>query len=98
MPQSGVIQLRTARRTNPAAIAALVCGILTFCGLAPAVIGAFIFGHKAMRQIRRTGEDGYGLAKTGLILGYIALVLTALGLLVALAASHAAPGIPSGNA
>jgi Domain of unknown function (DUF4190) len=94
MPANGLSQRTVVRRTNPLAIAALVCGILTFCGLFPAVIVAIICGHKALRQIRRTGEDGYGLAKAGLILGYLALVLGALTTLVALAFSRAAPGLP----
>jgi hypothetical protein len=29
----------------------------------------------AIRQIRQTGEDGYGMAKAGLILGYIGIGL-----------------------
>jgi len=33
-----------------------------------------------LRRIRRTGEGGYGLAKAGLILGYLMLALTALAL------------------
>jgi hypothetical protein len=92
MPANGLSQSAAARRTNPSAMAALVCGILTFCGLVPAVIAAIILGHKALGQIRRTGDDGYGLAKAGLTLGYLALVLTALTALVALVVSHATQG------
>jgi hypothetical protein len=94
MTASGLSQAPRAQRTSPAAIGALVCGILTFCGAAPAGIVAIILGHKALRQIRRTGEAGYGLAKVGLILGYLGLVFTVLGLLIALAASHAGPVTP----
>jgi Domain of unknown function (DUF4190) len=70
---------------------------LTFCGLASAGIAAIILGHKAQRQIRRTGDDGYGLAKAGLILGYLALALAALVLLFALATSHSVVPGPSGT-
>jgi phosphotransferase system glucose/maltose/N-acetylglucosamine-specific IIC component len=83
-----------AARTNSSAIAALVCGVLALFGLAPIGIAAVILGHKALRQIRRNGGDGRGLAMAGLILGYLALALAVLGLLVMLAMSHAVPGTP----
>jgi hypothetical protein len=79
------------RPTNSSAIAALVCGILAFCGLGPIAIVAVILGHKALGQIRRTGEDGYGLAKAGLVLGYLALAFAALALLMVFGFSHAMP-------
>jgi hypothetical protein len=63
------------KRTNPMAIAALVCGIVQ---VFPAGIAAIILGHMALRKIRVTGEDGRGLAKAGLILGYLDLVLLLL--------------------
>jgi hypothetical protein len=84
-----------ARCTNSSAIAALVCGILAFCGLGPIAIAAIILGHKALSQIRRTGEDGYGLAKAGLVLGYLSLALGVLTLLILLGLSHTTAGGPS---
>jgi uncharacterized protein DUF4190 len=72
-----------ARRTNPWAISALVCGVLAL-GFGPLTgIPAVIAGHKALREIRRTGDRGYGLANAGLILGYVFVALTALGVLLA---------------
>jgi Domain of unknown function (DUF1707)/Domain of unknown function (DUF4190) len=64
-------------RTNPLAIAALVCGLIP---LLPATLAAIILGIKARRQIRRTGERGAALATTGLALGalWIALPLIVL--------------------
>lgn len=53
-----------AARTNSMAIAALVSSLL----LAPLGI---VFGHIALSQINRTGEDGRGLAIAGLVIGYI---------------------------
>jgi len=64
-----------ATRTNPLAIAALICGIVQFAKVPLLDVVAVILGHKALRQIRQTGEDGYGLAKAGLILGYIGIAL-----------------------
>ncbi|WP_396882481.1 DUF4190 domain-containing protein [Mycobacterium sp. SMC-4] len=51
-------------KTNGMAIAALVCALV----LAPLGI---VFGHIALSQIKRTGEDGRGLAIAGLVIGYI---------------------------
>ena len=62
------------RPTNGLAIAALVCGIAAFAtGIT--CIPAIICGHMARGQIRRTGEQGDGLAVAGLILGYVSIVL-----------------------
>lgn len=57
-------------RTNPLAIASLVCGIgQPFTGML-STIPAIVLGHMARREIRRTGEDGTGLATVGLVLGW----------------------------
>jgi hypothetical protein len=58
-------------RTNTLAILALVFGFVC----APAAI---VLGAVARRQIRRTGEEGMGLATAGLVLG---IVFTVLGIL-----------------
>jgi Domain of unknown function (DUF4190) len=90
---------RPAARLNAFAIASLVCGfiqfagvigvlsrgIIQFAGVFPAGIVAIVLGHTAARQIRRTGEGGYGLAQAGLLLGYVGLALLILGTLVVLA-------------
>ena len=61
-------------RTNSAAVASLVFGIISWF-LCPFIGGvlAVIFGHVARGQIRRMGENGAGLAIAGLILGYFHL-------------------------
>ncbi len=70
----------TIRRTSPWAIGAFVCGILTL-GFGPlAGIPAVVLGRKALQQIRRTGERGYGLAAVGLILACVILAIIALAL------------------
>lgn len=84
----------TQQRTNGLAVAALVCGIGQFAVGFPATIAAIILGHKARRRIRMTGEQGDGLARTGLVLGYLGLgllLLAALFLaLIAVTAVHRA--------
>jgi hypothetical protein len=94
---TGLSPIPAARRTSPPAIAALVCGILAFCGLGPLAIAAIICGHKALRQIRRTGGEGDGLARAGLILGYLAMAMTALIILILFAGSHPMPGSAPGH-
>lgn len=55
--------------TNGKAIAALVTAAvgLLFCGL-PSIAG-LVLGIVAMRETRRTGQDGFGLALAGAIIG-----------------------------
>ncbi len=61
--------LPASARTNGSATGALVCGILgTMVGVT--AIPAVILGHKARGEIRRTGEQGDGMAIAGLVLGY----------------------------
>jgi hypothetical protein len=37
-----------------------------------------ILGHLALQQIKRTGQEGRGLAIAGLVIGYAAIALTLL--------------------
>ncbi|HVB44315.1 MAG TPA: DUF1707 and DUF4190 domain-containing protein [Streptosporangiaceae bacterium] len=67
---------RAARGTNSLAIASLACGICQVPFLLLAGVPAIVLGHRARGQIRQTGEDGAGLAKAGLILGYTGVALT----------------------
>ncbi|MFG2053788.1 DUF4190 domain-containing protein [Micromonospora sp. NPDC048930] len=57
-------------KTNGLAIAALVLSLLGFTSCITAPIGA-IMGHIARKQIRETGEGGDGMAKAGIIVGWI---------------------------
>lgn len=78
-----------ARTTSALAVVSLVLGIAAWCVL-PFVgaIAAVVCGHLARSEIRRAppgSVDGGGLAITGLVLGYLQLVLTALGILLVIA-------------
>lgn len=69
-----------AAATPPQNSMALVAMILALVGLAfpiTAPVGA-ILGHVSMKQIRQTGETGEGMAKTGIIAGWIITGLWAL--------------------
>jgi hypothetical protein len=94
-PPQQVQPWQASQRTNGLAIAALVCGVGQLVAFFPATILAIVLGHKARRDIRRTGEQGDGLARAGIILGYIGLALGLLGVLIVLlgvaAFRHSAP-------
>jgi uncharacterized membrane protein len=70
-------------RTNSLAVAALACGVAGFFTGGLTSIPAIVMAHVARGQIRRTGEQGKGLALTGLILGWLAIVIIVLVVAVA---------------
>lgn len=60
-------------RTNSMAVGALICGLVQpFCFGASA-IPAIILGHVSKSQIRRSGEEGDGMATAGLVLGWLGI-------------------------
>lgn len=61
--------------TNGKAIAALVTSLagLMLCGL-PSIAG-IILGIVAMRETKRTGQDGFGLAVAGVAIGSVVVAL-----------------------
>jgi hypothetical protein len=66
------------RRTNPLAIAALCCAVGQLIVGPFAGIAAIVLGAMSLKQIRLSGEDGRGLAMTGLILGIVGTIITTL--------------------
>lgn len=66
------------RGTNGMAIGALVSAIAgaLLCGVL-SIVGA-ILGHVALNQIKQTGEEGRGMALAGVIIGWVAFVLSVL--------------------
>lgn len=72
-------------RTSGKAIASLVCGIFTF--FFPASIAAIILGHISLSEIRRSAGrlGGRGLATTGLVLGYLGLMVIPIMIVAAIA-------------
>ncbi|WP_433442058.1 DUF4190 domain-containing protein [Nonomuraea sp. CA-141351] len=71
-----------AKSTNGMAVASLVLGIigLIFCGLTS--IPGVILGHIALNRIKKTGEEGSGMAVGGLVTSYITVVLWVLGWII----------------
>lgn len=78
-----------AGKTNGMAIASLICSLLGLVTCVSAIVGV-ILGHIALGQIKRTGEEGRGMAMAGVIVGYvlsgllILLVIAYFGLGIAL--------------
>ncbi|WP_166904442.1 peptidylprolyl isomerase [Mycobacterium sp. DL440] len=77
--------------TNGMAVAALVCSVL----FAPLGI---LFGHISLSQLKRSGEQGRGIAIAGLVIGYVmtalALVAVVLTVLFAVIVVKAAENMP----
>ena len=60
--------------TNSMAIAAMVLGVAEFFTAGLTAIPAVICGHVARRQMKLTSQRGDGLATSGLVLGYMAII------------------------
>ncbi|WP_179476333.1 DUF4190 domain-containing protein [Mycolicibacterium vinylchloridicum] len=60
------------RGTNGMAVASFICSLLCM-----GILG-IIFGHIAVSQINRTGEEGKGLAVAGLVIGYLSMAAVLL--------------------
>ena len=82
---AGPAMLTPVARTNGWAIASLACGLGQFMVGPLATIPAIVFGHMARSQIRRTGEQGAGLALAGLVLGWATVILAVIVIVVGLA-------------
>lgn len=73
-------------KTNVLAIVALISGVvgLTFVPFLGSIV-AVVTGHMARKELRRTGEQGDGLALAGLITGYVGIGLGVLVTVLVLA-------------
>jgi hypothetical protein len=75
LPAARATAVTPVARTNALAIASLACGLAQFVFGPLTAIPAIVFGHMARHQIKRTGEQGAGLALAGLILGWATVIL-----------------------
>ena len=76
--------------TNGLAVASLACGLAQFMFGPLPTIPAIVLGHMARHQIKRTGEQGAGMALAGLLLGGAAVILGIIAIagLTAVAVAH----------
>jgi hypothetical protein len=75
LPAAQAAGVAPVARTNGLAMASLACGLAQFMFGPLATIPAIVFGQVALHQIRRSGEQGAGLALAGLMLGWAAVIL-----------------------
>ena len=61
-------------KTNTLAIVSLVASLVGLFSGVGFLVG-IICGHIALGQIKKTGEQGRGMAVAGLIIGYVGIVL-----------------------
>ncbi|MGY0024538.1 DUF1707 and DUF4190 domain-containing protein [Streptomyces sp. cg35] len=78
--------------TNGKAIGALVCGVSTFFSGGLTGLPAVILGHMARGEIKRSGEQGDGMAVAGLVLGWLSIAgwVLFLTFVIAMASSSGA--------
>ena len=74
-PSTEVEPVAEETQTNGLAMASFACGLGQFVFGPLTTIPAIVFGHMARSQIRRTGEQGAGLALVGLMLGWATVIL-----------------------
>ncbi|MEZ5116892.1 MAG: DUF4190 domain-containing protein [Candidatus Nanopelagicales bacterium] len=70
--------------TNGFAVAALICGLLAFLTGITAVLG-IIFGLVALSQIKKTGQQGRGMAIAGLVISIVILVISIVAIVLVVA-------------
>ena len=90
LPGARVPPVRQVTTTNGLAVASLACGLAQFAFGPLPTIPAIVLGHVARHQIKRTGEQGAGMALAGLLLGWAAVVLGIIAIagLAAFAVAH----------
>lgn len=65
-----------ARSTNGMAVASMVLGIVWVYWIGS--ILALVFGYLALRDIRRSGQKGEGMAVAGIVLGWVGVAVLVL--------------------
>ena len=72
----------TPTKTNTLAVLSLAASILSFVTFVFILsIGGIVAGKKAQRQIATSGEDGAGIAKAGVVIGWVSLIWGILGVI-----------------
>ncbi|MGU3356263.1 DUF4190 domain-containing protein [Microbacterium sp. M4A5_1d] len=72
------------QKTNTLAIVSMIASIVGFIWLLPVIgsVAGVIMGHISLSQIKRTNENGRGMALAGLIVGYAGLALAIVGIII----------------
>jgi hypothetical protein len=93
-PYPGAVDLARPP-VNSMAVAALTCGVAVFLTMGLTGVPAIVLGHRARREIRRTGHRGDSLALTGVALGWAGVALLAVLIAGLVAVSVTAHGVPA---
>jgi Domain of unknown function (DUF4190) len=87
LPDQGGYGYQPVAGTNGMAIASFVCSLVGYsCGVG--LILGVIFGFVALSQIKRSGQNGRGMAIAGIIIGAVPIVII-LGILIVAAIATA---------
>jgi uncharacterized membrane protein len=82
--KGGKVMVEKTKTTNSNSIISLTVGILSILipiiGLVLGVIGV-VFSRKAVKEIKKTNENGRGLATSGLICGVVGIIIQIFGIL-----------------
>ena len=70
-------------RTSRLAVAALACAIAGPLTAGITAVATVVLGHRARRQLRRTGERGRAAATAAVILGWLTVLITVAAALLA---------------
>jgi Domain of unknown function (DUF1707)/Domain of unknown function (DUF4190) len=94
LPAAAAPAVPQAAQTNRLAMASVACALGQVVFGPMLAIPAIILGYAARSQIKRTGEQGAGLALTGLILGWMVILgIVLLGVFLTLSGGfHGAAG------
>jgi uncharacterized membrane protein len=84
LPAPQAATVTAVPETNGLAVASLACGLAQFVVGPLGTIPAIVLGHLARGQIRRSGQQGAGMALAGLMLGWAAVILGIIVIAVAL--------------
>lgn len=76
-----------AQGNNPLAIVSLVLSIVGICCGVGSIIG-IILGFVALNQIKTSGQKGEGLAKAGIIIGFVTLALGIIWVIISMATGN----------
>lgn len=81
-------EIQTQKPTNGKARASLVCSLVGLLCCGPFLFAGLVLGTDAQNQIRKSNgtQGGEGLAKAGVMIGLIGLMIWGFGLLIMLAA------------
>lgn len=70
-----------AEKTNIYALVGMICSLAGLLVGFPAAVVGIVFGHLGLNAIKKTGEQGRGMAITALAVGYAQIALAVLGVL-----------------